>query len=210
VYVTGINTPEFSEVRADLLRRFGARVIELSGGSQPVLAIKGSYEKLIKVDLGISSTEVKDAATQGFLVIPRPVNYTQVQADDIRTFFSRISGVDAVSAVIFSGKEALGYPQLTKQTLEGIKQKNLTLGLIEHPVQLQFYPQAGLLPLVPEHGFKVARVYSIPKDEQPKLLLNEATNRWALSDQERNIRINLMRSYDKPDPGKTLIETNLQ
>ncbi|MDF2501801.1 MAG: hypothetical protein K0Q77_2515 [Anaerosporomusa subterranea] len=210
VYVAGANTAEFNEVRTDLLRRFAGRVTELSGGSLPVLAIKGNYEKLIKVDLGISSAEVKETAAQGFYVIPRPVNYTQVQSDDIRAFFSRIQGVNAVSAVIFSGKEVLGYPQLTEQTLAGIKQQNLTIGLIEHPVQLQFYPQAGLLPLVPENNFKVARVYSIPKDEQPKLLLEAATNRWALSDQERNIRINLMRNYDKPDPGKTLIETNLQ
>jgi hypothetical protein len=210
VYVTGANTAEFNEVRIDLLRRFAGRVTELSGGSLPVLAIKGNYEKLIKVDLGISSAELKETAARGFYVIPRPVNYTQVQAEDIRAFFSRLQGVDAVSAVIFSGKEALGYPELTEQTLAGIKQQKLTIGLIEHPVQLQFYPQSGLLPLVPANDFKVARVYSIPKDEQPKLLLEAATNRWALSDQERNIRINLMRNYDKPDPGKTLIETNLQ
>lgn len=209
VYVTGQNTPEFVELRTDLLRRFGARITELSGGNQPVLAIKGSHEKLIKVDLGISSAEVKDAAAQGFYLIPRPVNYTQVQEEDIRTFFSRINGVKAVSAIIFSGNEALGYPHLMQQTLQPIREQKLTVGLIEHPVQLQFYNQAGLLPLVPEIGYNVARVYSIPKDEQPKLIINAAAHRWSLSDQERNIRINLMRRYDKPVSGKSLIDTNL-
>lgn len=209
VYVTGPDTAVFRELRTDLLRRFGERVSELDGGDRPVLAIKGNYEKLIKVDLGIATAEVREAAAQGFYVIVRPVNYAQVNPDDIRTFFSRIQGVEAVSAVIFSGREALGYPDLLDETLAGIKRQQLTLGLIEHPVQLQFYPQAGLLPLVPRHDFKVARVYSIPKDEQPKLLLPAAVNRWALSDQERNIRINLMRNYEKPEPGKTLIATNL-
>ncbi|MDU4959282.1 MAG: DUF5693 family protein [Sporomusaceae bacterium] len=208
VYVNGEDTAAFSELRSDLLRRFGDRVSELGDGL-PSLAIKGNYEKLIKTDLGISSAEVGEAAAHGFYVIVRPVNYAQVQPEDISAFFSRIRGIEAVSAVIFSGREALGYPDLMEATLTGIKAQRLTLGLIEHPVQLQFYPQAGLLPLVPKHDYQVARVYSIPKDEQPRLLLREATNRWALSDQERNIRINLMRNYEKAEPGKTLIETNL-
>lgn len=209
LYIVGGDAAVFSELREDLLRRFGTRVVELNGSTQ-VLAIKGNYEKLIEVELGISSTEVNDAASQGFFVIPRPVNYTQVKPEDIEVFFSRVGKVDAVSAVIFSGKEALGYPHLMEQTLQGLKQHQLTLGLIEHPVQLQFFPQAGLLPLVPLIDYKAARVYSISKAEQPKLLLSAATDRWALSDQERNIRINLMRNYEQAIPGKTLLETNLQ
>ena len=208
VYITGA-AAQFTELLPDLQRRFSDRVTELSGGQQPVIAIKGSHEKLIKVELGISSAEVREAAAQGFYVILRPVNYPQVKAEDISAFFSRISGVDAVSAIIFTGNEALGYPNLTEQTLKSIKQHNLTVGLIEHPVQLQFYNQAGLLPMVPELDYKVARVYSIPKDEQPKLLINAAAHRWALSDQERNIRINLMRRYDKPVTPMSLIDTNL-
>lgn len=209
VYVTGVDTAEFKELRKDIFRRFGGRVAELSAGGQPVLAIKGSFDKLVKVELGISSFEVRDAAAQGFYVIPRPVNYSQVQPADVETFFSRINGVSAVSAIIFSGNEALGYPALLDRTLYGIKQQNVTIGLIEHPVQLQFYNQAGLLPMAAGIDYKVARVYSIPKDEQPKLLLSAAAHRWALSDQERNIRINLMRRYDKPVAPMSLIDTNL-
>ncbi len=210
IYVVGEQTVVFNELREDLLRRFGSRVAQLTGGSVPMLAIKGHAEKLLEMELGISSAEMNDAAAQGFLVIPRPANYAQVKAEDIQAFFARVGKVKAVSAVIFSGKEALGYPQLMKQTLDGLKQHQLTLGLIEHPVQLQFYHQDGLLPLVPQLDYQAARVYSISKAEQPKLSLSAATDRWALSDQERNIRINLMRNYEQAIPGKTLIETNLQ
>jgi hypothetical protein len=40
--------------------------------------------------------------------------------------------------------------------------------------------------------------------------VQKAIHRWALTDQERNIRVNLLRKYDKPEPGETLIETNLK
>jgi len=64
--------------------------------------------------------------------------------------------------------------------------------------------------LAAANQYQAARVYVIPKDEQPKLKIDEAVQRWVVTDQERNIRMNLMRKYDKPEAGKTLIETNLE
>ena len=92
-----------------------------------------------------------------------------------------------------------------------MKKRNLTLGLIEHFTQLQFYPQTGMNQLAQELGYdKIARLYAIPKDEQPKLLVDAAVQRWATTDHERNIRINLFRIYEKPAPDMTLLETNLK
>ncbi len=48
VYITGMRGTAYDELRADLARRFGARVRELAGSAQPVVAVKGSYDKLIK------------------------------------------------------------------------------------------------------------------------------------------------------------------
>src|SRR5208337_2473402 len=44
---------------------------------------------------------------------------------------------------------------------------------------------------------------------QPKLKQNDAILRWVETDEERNIRVNMLRKYDKPDPGKSLVETNI-
>ena len=73
--------------------------------------------------------------------------------------------------------------------------------MIEHTTQLQFYPQDGLIEMAKGLDYKAARVYSIPKDEQAKLKLAEAVERWGNTDEERNIRINLLRIYDKPAAG---------
>ena len=83
--------------------------------------------------------------------------------------------------------------------------------MIEHTSQLQFYPQAGLLDLARVLGYdRTARLYAIPKDEQPKLPIETAVNRWATTDLERNIRIDLLRIYDKPDGELSLFETNMK
>ena len=58
--------------------------------------------------------------------------------------------------------------------------------------------------------YRAARVYSIPKDEQPKMKMAAAVERWANTDEERNIRVNLMRIYEAPAPEMSLVETNMK
>ena len=178
-------------------------------GRDNVLAAKANYEKAVKWNLGLSVPEMKEVAGHGFMVVARPTNYVKVRAEDIEAVFDRLSAVDQVSTVMFVGEEALGYPGQLKLTMEKMRERDLTLGMIEHPLQLQFVKQEGLTALAALNGYKAARVYVIPKEEQPKLKLNEAVHRWAVTDLERNIRINMLRKFDKPEPGKTLLETNL-
>ena len=85
--------------------------------------------------------------------------------------------------------------------LSRMKQRGLPLYMIEHPLQLQFLKQDGLPELATANGYNAARTYVIPKDEQPKLKLSDAVHRWGETDEERNIRVNLLRKYDKPEPG---------
>ena len=112
--------------------------------------------------------------------------------------------------MIFSGDQTLGSPKLMQTTIEYMKQHDITLGMIEHTTQLQFYPQDGLIEMAKGLDYKAARVYSIPKDEQAKLKLAEAVERWGNTDEERNIRINLLRIYDKPAAGMSLLATNIK
>lgn len=111
---------------------------------------------------------------------------------------------------MFVGDEALGYPGQLARTVEHMKKRGLTLAMIEHPLQLQFVKQEGLLQIASALNYQAARVYVIPKDEQPKLKMAEAIQRWAVTEQERNIRINLLRKFDRPVPGKDLVETNIE
>lgn len=213
VYITGQASAAFSEMHEDLIRRLGpGRVAELAVGPQPVLAVKGDYEHLSKVDLGFSGEELKAVTGAGFLAAPRPTNYQIVQSDDVAAVFRRLDQVDRdrLSAMIFSGEEALGFPDQLEATAAALNERRMTLGLIEHMVQLQFYPQEGLMDLARLVDYRAARLYTIPKGEQPRMKLEDITHRWSVSDQERNLRLNLMRTYEKPWPGMTLLATNLE
>lgn len=209
VYVVGHDGKVFAEVQEDLILRLSPERVTVFDKERQILAVKANFEKVVKWNLGLPTDEMRYVVSQGFYVVARPTNYTKVQAGDVKSVFARLAGIDKVSALMFVGDEALGYPNLLPLTLEHVKAKKLTLILIEHPLQLQFFKQEGLVPMAVNNDYQAARMYVIPKDEQPKLKSEEAIQRWVVTDQERNIRMNLLRKYDKPEPGKNVVETNI-
>ncbi|MBR2215091.1 MAG: hypothetical protein IJ849_04960 [Selenomonadaceae bacterium] len=211
VYVTGHDPQTFREVKEDLVRRLGdGRIKPLAVGAEEVLAVKAHYESFLKMNLGMPTDEMQAVNRAGFKVVARPSNYLGCTEDDVKAVFRRLEGID-VSEVVFSGPECLGAAKALQTTIDELKARNLTLGLIEGVTQLQFYPQTGMTEIAKGIGYDhVARVYSVPRDEQPKLKLETIVERWANTDQERNIRLNLLRIYDKPSPNMTLLETNLK
>ncbi|WP_303691844.1 DUF5693 family protein [Megamonas hypermegale] len=209
-YVVGHDLQTYLEVKEDLFRRLGDdRVTVLHAGSQEFLAVKANHEELLKMNLGMPTDEMQAVNNAGFYVLARPSNYKNVTDDDIDAVFKRLDGIN-VSEIVFSGSETLGGLHHTERTIEQMKERGLTLGAIEHVTQLQFYPQDGLFDIIRGLDYKVARLYAIPKDEQPKLKMDTAVERWANTDQERNIRINLMRIYEKPVDDMSLLDTNMQ
>lgn len=210
VYVTGNHEQTFKEVHEDLIRRLGAdRVRELTVSGKKVLEVKAHFEQFEKMDLGMPTDEMKIVSDAGFYVMARPTNYANCSKDDVDAFFKRIDGFN-VSSIVFSGKECLSSPDETDYMVEQMQKRELTLGMIEGVTQLQFYPQNGLLEIAKGLDYKSARVYAIPKDEQAKMQIQQALDRWSNTDPERNIRINLLRIFEKPAPGMTLMETNMK
>jgi hypothetical protein len=210
VYVTGNDPQTFREVKEDLMRRFGAdRVTSMQVGREEVLELKANYEALLKMNLGMPTDEMKAVNAAGFYVIARPSNYSFATKEDVESVFKRLEGIK-VSEMIFSGAEVLGNPKEINVTVQELKQKDITLGMIEATTQLQFYKQDGLMELAKGLDYKAARLYAIPKDEQPKLKQSVAIERWANTDEERNIRVDLLRIYEKPAPGMTLLQTNMK
>ncbi|HMM19519.1 MAG TPA: DUF5693 family protein [Selenomonadales bacterium] len=205
----------FAEVKDDLARRLGpGRVQEFAtADNRLAMAVEANFEKVLKWNLGLSSEEMQEVADNGFYIVVRPTNYTKVKPEDIDAVFDRLGRFPGVTGVMFAGEESLGvlgFPDLLPLTAKKILEHGLKLYMIENPLQLQFLRQEGLMPLATAANYQAARVYVIPKDEQPKLKLETAVHRWGGTDAERNIRVNLIRKYDKPVPGLTLLETNLK
>ena len=211
VYVVGSDTETYVQLKDDLLRRFGAdRVTVDTVGDEEVIAVKAFYEAFLKQNIGMPADEMRAVNAAGFDVLARPSNYHDCTPDDVRAVFDRMEGI-RVSAIVFSGQETLGAPKALQTTIDEMKERRLTLGLIEGITQLQFYRQQGMDEIAKGLGEEhVARLYAIPPDEQKKLKIAEAVERWVTTDEERNIRINLLRIYDTPAPNMSLLETNMQ
>jgi hypothetical protein len=205
--------PDFQEIEEDLKERFAPdRLRTVKEDGPRVLALKADYEAVKEQSLSMLSSDLKKIKENGFSAVVRPCNYQPPSPRGIKHTFSRIdkSGVQ-VAGVLFGGQEALGYPDLLPATAEELKRRGWTLGMTEHPLQLQFDKQAGLTELAELVGYQAARLYVIEKKEQEKVLdVPRALRRWALTDEERNVRMNLIRFFWAPSPGKTVLDTNLE
>lgn len=210
IYITGHDAQTFKEVTEDLYRRLGHdRVRELTVGGKTVLEVNDYYEEFLKANIGMPTDEMKLVNEAGFYVMARPSNYVKCSKDDVDAVFKRLEGIK-VSNMTFSGKECLGSPDEVNYVVEKLRERDITLGMIEGVTQLQFYPQNGLLEIAKAMDYKAARLYGIGPDEMAKMQIQQAVDRWSNTDPERNIRIDLLRIFEKPQGNMTLLETNMK
>ena len=222
VYVTvGTSYDVLTEVVEDLYLRYGKdrlrivnndpQIIEILGN--PMVITEENYDSkpgVMQAPLGLSTEEMRKAKAFGFNVIVRPMNYLPNDYDKVRSIFRRIDKSGAnVTGYIGCGREVVGYPDYIAYMAHKLKKKNMTFGMVEHYTQLQFAPMDGLLPLAEHMDYRVARTYIIDKAEQRKLKMPEALRRWALTDEERNIRINYIKPFMIPQEGRDILELNL-
>ena len=210
------------DVEQDLCLRYGAdrvkvvsenpRIIKIKGSTTPLP--EGKYDEpqgLLQAPLGLPVQDMRKVAALGFKIIVRPQNYVDVTDEQIDGIFDRIkeAGVP-VDALMPCGTEVVGYPNKMQHLGERMKENNMTLVMLEHYTQLQFAKIDGLLPLAEFNNYKAARSYVIDPTEQKKISVGEALRRWALTDEERNIRVNYIRPFLMPEGGQDIMKTNLK
>lgn len=222
VYITkGSSLLTFKEVEEDLHLRYADSRISVVSENPRIIRVLGdprvlegdNYDTkmpLMQAPLGLSSEEMQKITNAGFNVIVRPQNYLPVTEQQIDSIFRRIdeSGANVVS-YIGCGKEVVGFPDKLDYMAEKLKSHNMVFGMVEHYTQLQFAPMEGLIPLAEKMDYQVARSYIIDKAEQRKLKMPEALRRWALTDEERNIRINYIKPFMLPQNGQDILQLNL-
>ncbi|HWR31467.1 MAG TPA: DUF5693 family protein [Negativicutes bacterium] len=211
VYVLDRETDRFAEVQSDLERRVGARRIKYFNESgRRFLIVDAPFESLIRWNLGLPTSEMQTAASNGFLVLARPTNYLKVNPEDVKAVFDRIDSVGAaVSGIYFVGEEVLGFPDQLPLVASEMNKRGITLAMMEHYTQLQFKMQDGMFDLAKLSGYSAARLHQLLKVEQPKLSMVEAVHRQVLGSRERNIRLQYLKMYERPLPGKNLTETHV-
>lgn len=228
-YITGgTSAAALEDLKEDLPLRFGKEMVRIVSQEPLIIELKGDpklidaeaygeQKGMLQMDLGLSSDELLLAKKNGFMVIARPVNYGSGYSrfaaparEQIDSFFSRIDKSGAlISAFAGSGRTILGNAENLSYVSGELLKRNITLAMVENVVQLQFAPMDGLVQMAELMNYRSARTYVIDKAEQKKLKVSEATRRWALTDEERNVRINYIKTFLTPQDGKTLLQTNL-
>ena len=211
VYIIGGDLDSYYDTKEALIQRLGEERVKIFAvGGIEVLEVKAQFGELMKMQLGLPRDEMNRARAAGFNILARPMNFRKCTAENVQFVFDRIKNYP-ISAIVFDGPEVLGASNFLDLTANLMRERKITFGVIEHFTQLKFYSQLGMEYLADKVGKNnIARLYAIPKDEQPKLEMATAINRWSTTDRERNIRINLLRIYEKPEPDTTLLETNLK
>ena len=221
VYIAeGNDATAFEEAWEDLRVRYGAERARMISSSPPIIEVLGSTDLLpinavrepvgiLQAPLGLSSSEMRKVASLGFNVIVRPQNFVNVTEEKIDSIFNRIakSGVE-VNAYMPAGAEVVGYPNKIDYMAKKLADRKLIMQ--EHYTQLQFAKIDGLVPLAEALNYKAVRTYVIDSLEQKKISVGEGLRRWALTDEERNVRVNYIRPYFLSQNGQDLLTMNLQ
>ena len=221
VYIAeGNDATAFEEAWEDLRVRYGAERARMISNNPPIIEALGSTDLLpinavrepvgiMQAPLGLSSSEMRKVASLGFNVIVRPQNFVNVTEEKIDSIFNRIakSGVE-VNAYMPAGPEVVGYPNKIDYMSKKLADRKLIMQ--EHYTQLQFAKVDGLVPLAEALNYKAVRTYVIDSLEQKKISVGEGLRRWALTDEERNVRVNYIRPYFLSQNGQDLLTMNLQ
>lgn len=221
VYITeGNDKVAFEEAYEDLCIRYGEARVRMLSSNPPVLEALGSTHLLpednfrdprgiLQSPLGLSSSEMSKVKALGFNVIVRPQNFVNVTEKQIDSIFDRIAkaGVE-VNTYMPAGREVVGYPDKIDYMAKKLAGRKLIM--LEHYTQLQFAKIDGLVPLAEALNYKAARSYVIDSLEQKKITVGEALRRWALTDEERNVRVNYIRPFLLPQNGQDILKMNLQ
>lgn len=213
IYLQPVPSAEGELIFSETLDRIRIRmrpsdysVISVNG--KPTIEIHAEMNRFLELPLGIYREDLQNVADLGFYSVVRPLNTTLSQTETITSLLETLDASPQVSAVLFQGKEALGYKDHMDQLSFGLRRLSIPLVLIEAQNQLGFEKQAGVLDMAQKMDYHVVRLYAMSKEELIKLDQKEAASRFYISDIERNIRMNLFPSYKYPSNGETLSETN--
>ena len=218
----GSNPAVLPDVLEDLELRYGKNRVEIVSNEPQIIRVVGSTELLpedkydeprgvLQAPLGLPASDMQKLANMGFKLIVRPQNYINVNEEQIDSIFKRIDKVGVqVHAFMPCGKETVGYPNKLEYLGQKLREHKMTLVMLEHYTQLRFAPISGLIELAEFNNYKAARSYVIDGLEQKKIPVATALHRWALTDEERNIRVNYIRPFMMPVEGKDIMQTNLK
>lgn len=181
--------------------------------SQPgVLQVASSEKALSASGMGFLPSDLEQARKKRLGVWVRPENRGHFQPADIERYFQMLASTpdSPVRGVIFEGlaNEVMGFPDALDTTVDSLRQHKILFGNIEVPTVDA--AQKGSRTLGLKLSDRTVRVMSVSSAQQLKLTPADAIDKFELGVRERNIRVVYARFFANADPGKSLVDTNVE
>ncbi len=181
------------------------RIIDVEG--EVVRAEKELYSsKLAYIGLGFDKEKIDLIQSTGMKVLPRPINYERFSDSLVEAFIDDITKYDIVpSALIFNGKEVLGYGEGMTKLYDFMRDNNISVGLVESVVQREHIEQEGIEDLTKWLNYDAVRTFSLWEYIQLRYKYynyegaEEIENALYRAITERNIRVVYFRPFKISD-----------
>lgn len=157
-----------------------------------------SDSKLSTLGIGYNEEKVKIIKDAGMNIVLRPINNVENWTGKkyIKSSLDQYSKFNIKPEyMVFAGGEILGYPDNIDMVQKFIQENNMSVGLIESPVQREHVNQKGLEELTKSLGYNAVRVFSVPDFIQERFKYynyegaEEIENTLYRAVTERNIRL---------------------
>ena len=160
VYVIGGDLDSYNDTKEALIQRLGEERVKIFAvGGIEVIEVKAQFGELMKMPLCLPRDEMNKARAAGFMILARTMNFRRCSAENVQFFFDRTEHYP-ISEIVFDGPEVIGASNFLDLAAENMIRRKMTLGVIEHFSQLQFYPQTGMYYLAQKIGEDhVARLF---------------------------------------------------
>ncbi len=189
---------EFVETKEALVQRLGANSVVMRHTSRGIaMELMQPYSDLLKFNLSLSRVQMETVIAEGFNVLARPTSYPGVTREDVKFTLKRMEGLPNITGIAFVGKDVLGYPDHIPFLVDELKNMHIPIVGLEATDQLQYDRQNGYIEAAKMMGYRTGRLFTLGDDHMKKILPEEATQQFYISDLERNVRYNLLPIYEK-------------
>jgi len=184
LYITG-SSNLLLKLKDLLITKLGEGKVEQSGDFLVISDWKGED---LDIPLYFDTEVLAKLKGLGFNFVPRIVANNSVE--DFQEVVNRLADFDKL---IFSGDNVLGYPTEIEETARILKDKGITLGIIEPFIAYQL----GVNQLARNINLNAVRVHSLQQEELAKLGIEKTINRYFKAVYERNVRVLYLKPFDE-------------
>lgn len=193
---------------AEFTKRLGAPRVAAPAGN--ILELAAARDGALEFRLGFAAGDLAAVRAAGLGAAPVLADYDLITPEEIAALFTSADAAGPVQAVLFDGREVLGYPQHVDATAAAMQSRGAVFAMVQAPGTLRGYVGlAGREQLLQRLGYRAARVYMVSRRETNNISEKAMIERWISAVKESNVRLLYLRPFYLPTSEEEEVWRNL-